>query len=142
MAATAPREPRRVRSARRRAAFHADRARRADNPSARLKAAADALLSAVAHSPDPTRPPADVAADIAEQAAWVVARAELTPASRELYEARLAQPGTARAWLGVALMCLRAAIEELPESGTERDRLFEHYITELTREAGRLRAER
>lgn len=140
MAATAPREPRRVRRARRQAAFHADRARRAATSAARLKAAADALLSAVAHSANPDRPAADVAADVAEQAAWVVARAELSPASRALYEARLAQPGTAWQRLGVALMCLRAAIGQLP--GTERDRLDEHYITELTREAGRLRGER
>lgn len=142
MAATAPREPRRVRRARRQAAFHADRARRAATSAARLKAAADALLSAVAHSASPDRPAATVAADVAEQAAWVVARAELSPASRALYEARLAQPGTPWQRLGVALMCLRAAIGQLPASATERDRLHEHYISELTREAGRLRGER
>lgn len=120
------REKRAVRAARHRAAFHADRARKAESPAQRLKAAEGRLLSAVHHSrrahPQLTRE----AVDLAREA---VVAAELGPASRELYEHKLASGG-----LGAALACLRAALDSHPED-TERDRLAAHYAAELTREA-------
>ncbi len=137
---TATREPRRVRRARLRAAFHARRAREADSPAARMRAAEQALLSAAAHTRAPV---AGVAADVADHARDVLARADLSEASRALYEAQLAAPATTRARLGAALMCLRAALGQLPDiSDAERDQLFEHYATELAREARQLRGER
>lgn len=139
---TRRRELRRVRRARGRAAHHASLLRAASTPAERLRVAADALLSEVRHGVNPDRPPADVVSDIAEQAALVVGRAELSPVSRALYETKLAQPGSERQRAGTALMCLRAAIDRLPESDAERDRVREHYVGELTREAGRLRAGR
>ncbi len=136
------REPRRVRRARRRVAFYADRARRAGSPKSRMKVAADELLSAAAHARNPARAATDAAEEVTEQARWVLAQADLTPGARALYEDQLARQPAPRPRLGAALTCLRAGIGHLPVTAEERDRLYEHYTAELTREAGRLRGER
>lgn len=133
------REPRRVRSARRRAAYHADRKRRASNPVERFKAARAALLSAVAHARNPARAARSVASDVATHAREVMARAELAGASKQLYERRLAGPGTDRERLGAALTCLDGAIGRLPD--TERERVYEHYAHDLADEARRIEEE-
>lgn len=136
---TATREPRRVRRARRRTAHYAHRVRTASTAAERFRVAADELLSVAARDP---RAAEGLTAELAEQAADVVARAELVSASRGLYEAQLARGGTVTTRLGAALMCLRAAITRLPVDDAEIDRLHEHYTTELAREAAALRKDR
>lgn len=123
------REKRSVRAARHRAAFHADRASKAADPLERFKAVEDRLLSAAKHS---RRRQARLEHEVATLAAEAVKAAELAPASRELYEAKLA-----RADLGTALMCLRAALQHY-RYATERDELLEHYTETFAAEAARI----
>ncbi|SDP96720.1 hypothetical protein SAMN04487905_12128 [Actinopolyspora xinjiangensis] len=137
--ATTKREPKRVRSMRRRSAHHADRARKASTPVERFRAAQDALLSAVAHSRAPARTARGKYEEIAEHVRRVLDRGEPNAASAALYDSKLKQSGTDSARLGNALMCLRGAISLLPE--TERDRLFEHYARHLGEEAQLIDAE-
>ncbi|NYH79017.1 hypothetical protein FHR84_002351 [Actinopolyspora biskrensis] len=136
---TTKREPRKVRSLRRRTAHHADRARKASTPVERFRAAQDALLSAVTHSRGPGRAAREQHAEISEHVRRVLERAEPNPASAALYDSKLNQSGTDSARLGNALMCLRGAISLLSEA--ERDRLFEHYARHLGEEAQRIDAE-
>lgn len=125
------RERRAVRQGRHRAAFHADRARRAETPSQQFKAAEDRLLSAVKHA----KRGRGVTHEVTSLAREAADSAELRPASRELYETKLADPD-----LGTALMCLRSAIDRQPD--TDRDRLLAHYAGELTREAAEIEGRR
>lgn len=135
-AAVMKREPRRVRSARRRAAHYAHRARVAVTAEDRYAVAGDALMSAAKHS----RPSVaeQVAADVTGQARHVMTLAALGGPRLALYEHKLTVQRPRLHRLGVALMCLRGAIKLLgPE---QRDRLFEHYAAELQREATSLTA--
>lgn len=134
--ATTKREPQRVRRARRRAAYHADRARKAATPGEQYRAAEDALVSAVVHSRRPSGNARAVHADVAEHARKVLDRLELRSASAQLAEHHLTRSGTDRQRLAAALMCLRGLIARLPD--TERDRLYEHYARHLTEEAHRI----
>lgn len=130
------REPRRVRRARRRVAFHANRVRLADGPAERMRAAELALLSAITHAALPGRAAREVADDAAEHARALLARPDLDPAARrlcQLHEEKFARAATDVARAGVALPWLRAAIGQLPE--VEWDALYEHYTNDLTREA-------
>jgi hypothetical protein len=138
MATTARREPKRVRSTRRRAAHHADRARKATTPAERYKAAEDALSSAAAHSRQSARTARSLREDLAGHIRRVLDRAELNAASVALYEQKLAAPGTDLQRLATALMCLRGAISRL--STTDRDRLFEHYTRHFDEEIRRIDA--
>lgn len=135
----ADKDTRAARAARRRAAFHAERSRRAATPAEQLKAAESALLSAVKHASNPARAARSVGA--ADHARRVLSQAQVSDANRALYEAKLAAPRTERGRLGVALMCLRAAIRCVGDV-TERDRLYEHYAAELVREAREIEAGR
>ncbi|MBA8825308.1 hypothetical protein FHX42_002659 [Saccharopolyspora lacisalsi] len=137
--ATTKREPKKVRSTRRRAAHHADRARRATTPVERYRAAQDALVSATAHSRTPARVARAHYDEVANHVRRVLAQVELGEASTALYEHKLTQVGTDLARLGAALMCLRGAIAHLPD--TERDRLYEHYARYLSEEAHRINTE-
>lgn len=132
-----PRPRRRQRSAARRAAFHADNARKAATPIERLRAAEAYLTSEVAHSRS-TRLANRQTADIAAHARHVLAEAPLSAASQRLHEAKLAAAGQSggQAGLATALMVLRSAISRLPDA--RRDELADHYAEELTREARRI----
>lgn len=134
--ATTRREPQRVRRARRRAAYHADRARKATTPAERYRAAEDALVSTVTHARQPAGVARAVQADVANHARKVLARLELGSASTALAEHHLTRAGTERQRLAAALMCLRGVIARLP--GTERDRLYEHYARHLSEETHRI----
>lgn len=138
MASTARREPRRVRSARRRTAFHSDRARKAATPAERYRAAEDALASAAAHARQPARTARGLLADITEHVRRVLSRTEPSRSITQLYEQKLAAPGPDVRRLASALMCLRGAIARLPS--TERDRLYEHYTTHFNEEIRRIEA--
>lgn len=138
MAPTARREPRRLRSARRRSAFHADRARKAGNPAERYRAAEDALASAAAHTKQPARTARELSADITEHVRRVLARTEPSRSITQLYEQKLTASGPDVRRLASALMCLRGAIARL--SDTERDRLYEHYTTHFNEETRRIEA--
>lgn len=137
---TRPRDRRRVRSARRRAAYHANRARKAASPAQRFKAAEDAVLSAATHARNPAHVARSVSGDVAAHAREAMAHAELGAASAALYEHKLTRPGTELDRLGAALMCLRSAIARLPD--TDRDQLYEHYARELMNETRRIENER
>ncbi len=134
--ATTKREPKRVRSARRRAAHHADRARKATSPLEQYRAAQDALVSAVAHSRQPARTARAQYEEIADHVRRVLAQVELGESRTALYEHKLTRYGSELAGLGSALMCLRGAIAHLDD--TERHRLFEHYARHLSEEAHRI----
>lgn len=123
---------RRERSAARRAAWHADRIGRARTPAERLAAASAYLVSAAAHARGAGAARA-AAAEVAEHARQVMARAALPEASRRLHEAKLTAGGTEVARLSAALMVLRSAIARLPES--QRDQVCEFYAGELARQA-------
>ncbi|RCW45138.1 hypothetical protein DFQ14_103102 [Halopolyspora algeriensis] len=138
--ATTRREPQRVRRARRRAAYHADRARKATTPAQRYRVAEDALVSAVAHAPQPAGTARTVHGEVAEHARKVLERLELGSASAALAEHHLSRSGTERQRLAAALMCLRGLIARLPD--TERDRLYEHYARHLDEEAHRISTQR
>lgn len=140
MAPTARREPRRVRSARRRTAFHADRSRKATTPAERYRVAEDALASAAAHASQPARTARKLSADIAEHVRRVLARTAPSSSSTALYEQKLMTPGRDVRRLASALMCLRGAIARLPD--TERDRLYEHYAKHFNEEIHRIESER
>lgn len=137
----ADKDTRAAKAARRRAAFHAERARKAATPVQRFTAAESALLSAMKHARSPARAARSVAADVAEHARQVMSQATLSEASRALYEAKLAEARAGRQRPGTALMCLRGAITRVADA-TERDRLYEHYAAELTREAREIEAGR
>lgn len=127
-------EPRRVRSARRRAAFHAHRERVAATPAQRMKAAVDRMLSAAAHGKD--RPARALAGEVADQARAVSDRAGMPQTSRDRNEHLLATAAAGRARLGVALRWLSAAVAHLPHD--ERDPAYTHYAGQLADEARRL----
>ena len=137
----AGKDTRAAKAARRRAAFHAERARRAATAAERLTAAESALLSAVKHARKPARAARSVADEVAGHARQVMAQAQLTEARRALYEAKLTEARDERKRPGTALMCLRAAIGRIADV-TERDRLYEHYAAELAREAREIEAGR
>lgn len=132
---TARREPRRVRRARRAAAFHAARTRKADTPFRLYRAAADALVSAMRHhsSGQEVREMRD---ELVEHVEQVMQQAETTGSRRDFQRQRLASPGTDVQRLGIALMCLQGAITRLTD--TERDRLFGHYSEHFSAESQRI----
>lgn len=138
MAPTARREPRRVRSARRRTAYHADRARKAATPAERYRAAEDALVSAAVHAKQSARTARDLRSDVTEHVRRVLGRTEPSPSITQLYEDKLASSGSDVRRLASALMCLRGAIARLPD--TERDRLYDHYSTHFNEEIRRIEA--
>jgi hypothetical protein len=107
-----------------------------------MEVAADELLSAAAHARRPATAATKAAEEATEQAWWVLGQADLAPCARALYEDQLTRPQPPRSRLGTALTCLRAGIGQLPVPAEQRDRLYQHYTAELTREAGRLRGER
>lgn len=139
MTATARREPKRIRSARRRAAHHAERTRKAATPAERYQAAEYALRSAVAHSRASARVARKLREDLVDHVRRVLDRAEPNENSRALYERKLTAAGPDLQRLSTALMCLRGGIGQLP--GTERDRLFDHYTQHFTAEANRISGE-
>lgn len=127
---------RRERSAARRAAWHADRIRRARTPKDRLVAASAYLVAAAAHARG-AGAAREAATEVAQHARQVIARAALPKASRDLHEAKLRAGGTEAARLSAALMVLRSAISRLSDQA-EQDRLRDHYATELARQAARI----
>lgn len=137
---TRRREPRRVRSARRRAAHYAAEARAARDGAERLKIAERAMLSAVAHAKQRVgnREARRVADDLVAHVRDAVARAELPTSSAALYEAKLTSPRADRQRLGAALMCLRGVIAVFDPA--DREQAFEHYAHYLTREARAIEA--
>lgn len=139
MTSTARREPKRVRSARRRAAHHADRARKATTPAEHFLAVEYALRSAAAHSRRQARVARELREDLVQHVRRVLDRVEPGEKSRALYEQKLAEPGRDVQRLSTALACLRGAIAQLPD--TERDRLFEHYTQHFTAEVRRITEE-
>lgn len=126
---------RRERRAARRAAWHAERIGRAGTAQERLAAASAYLVSAAAHARG-AGAARQVAAEVAEHARQVMARAALPEASRRLHEAKLTGGGAEVARLSAALMVLRSAIARLPES--QRDQVCEFYAGELAAEAARI----
>lgn len=121
---TVRREPRRVRRARRAAAFHAARSTQAATPAARFRAAADALVSAAKHTRR-TRTVRELREDMVEHVDRALDEANVSESSRAHYQQRMRASGSDVQRLGVAVMCLQGVINRLP--ATERDRLFEHY---------------
>lgn len=132
---TARRIPRKLRRARRAAAFHADRAAKASTPLARYRASVDALVSAAKHAKS-KQAALNLREEVAEHVDQALEAADLSENSRALYVAKLIEPGTDVQRLGKALMCLQGAINHMP--GTERDRLFEFYSQQFSAEAGRI----
>lgn len=132
--ATATREPKKVRRARRRAAFHSNRSRTAPTPAARLKAAADHLLAASTAAPK--RAVAAAADDVHTHARDVAERAATSEASRKHHEDAIRQARAAHDRLGYSLRWLLSATARLPDH--ERDHAREQYADGLTREAQQL----
>ncbi|MCI2421539.1 hypothetical protein MOQ72_29300 [Saccharopolyspora sp. K220] len=139
MTTTARREPKRVRSARRRAAHHAERTRKATTAAERYQAAEYALRSAAAHARSRARVARQLREDVVGHARRVLDRVEPSDNSTALYEQKLTAAGPDLQRLSTALMCLRGAIAQLPN--TERDRLFEHYTEHFTAEVHRINGE-
>lgn len=139
MTTAARREPKRVRSTRRRAAQYAERLRKAATPAEQYQAAEYALRSSVAHVRNRARVSRLLREDVVEHVRRVLDRAEPKDSSRALYEQKLALAGTDLQRLSTALMCLRGAIGQLP--ATERDRLFSHYTEHFTAETNRISGE-
>lgn len=135
MSAAARREPRRLRRARRAAAFHTERQQRATTQLAQFRAATDALVSAIRHTSSASTARA-LRHDVTGHVHQALDRAEVGDASRALYEQKLASAGTEVQRLGVALMCLQGVINRLPT--TERDRLFKHYTAYFQAETGQI----
>lgn len=129
------REPRKIRRARRAAAFHSERAQTASTPVQRYRAGADALVSAAKHTRG-SKTAGALRGEVTEHVHQALEQAESTGRSRELYLSKLSERGTEVQRLGIALMCLQGAINQLV--GTERDRLFEHYATHFSSEAQRI----
>ena len=138
MTATARKEPRRVRRARRAAAFHNDRATRATNPLQRLQVAESALTAAAKHVR--AREVRSVRDDIAGHVTDVLVLADAGGSRRRLYEQKLTAGGGEVQRLAAALWCLRAALQLL--STTERDQYVAHYTGALDDETRRLNAMR
>lgn len=128
---TARQERRSVRSARRRAAHHADQERKAATPEEQYRAAEYALRSAAKHAGP--RVARDLRKEIAEHVTAVMDRTAMNDNRRALYLRKLAEDDTESRRLANALMCLRGAIDHLPD--TERDRLKSHYTNHFRAEA-------
>jgi hypothetical protein len=131
---TARRERRSIRSARRRAAHHANEERKAVTPEEKYQAAEYVLRSAAKRAG--VRVAGELQKEIAEHVTAVMGRADLNNNQQALYLRKLAEEDTESRRLANALMCLRGAIKHLP--GTERDRLIEHYTNHFRAEATRI----
>lgn len=138
MAATR-REPRRVRRARKRAAYYAHQARLVDDAAGRMRVAEQELLSAIRRAPRSARAARSVTGDAVEHARHLMDD-HGAAAALARHEDKYGRAGTDVARAGVALMWLRAAVGSAPTE--QRDGLFEHYTTEFAREAARIRGER
>lgn len=132
---TARRIPRKVRRAHRAAAFHAARTAKAATPADRFRATADALISAAAHT-NTVKVARDLREQLADHVRQALKESGASGNSIALYEQQLSAQGSEVHRLGRAVMCLQGAIERL--SGTERDRLYEHYIEHFQAEAHRI----
>lgn len=135
MTTTARKEPRRVRRARRSAAFHAARSAAAATP-AEAYQAAEYELRSVAGRTRKRGQVRELRDSLADQVGDVLDRADASAAQRRLYEDKLAARGSEASRLSTALMCLRGAIQLLED--TQRDFAVEHYTAHFRSEAGRL----
>ena len=129
------RVPRKLRRFRRAAAFHNARATTAGTPSAQFRAAADALISAAAHTKN-TEKVRDLREQIAQHAKWALEASGANDKSRAHGEQTLSKPGSESQRLGIAVMVLQGAISALP--ATERDSKFEFYTEQFKFESHRI----
>lgn len=129
------RVPRKLRRFRRAAAFHSARATTASSPPDQFRAAADALISAAAHTKN-TEQVRGLREQIAQHARWALEAVGANDKSRAHGEQALAKPGSESQRLGIAVMVLQGAINGLP--ATERDSKFEFYSQQFAEEASRV----
>lgn len=130
------RRRRKERKAGRRAAWHADKWQKADGPAGRMRTACEWLTSEVAHAERPAAEARRVRDEVVGHVRLVTEEAGITGAALELQRTQLARHGPDVQRLSTALMCLRSAIARLPAA--DRDDRYEHYATELRREAQEL----
>lgn len=129
--------PKRLKAHRRRVAWHADRARRADgDPSAQLNAAIDHLKSAVRHTSIPDRQVRALVTDTVEHVRAFAAETGMPSGSVAHNEQALAEAASTYNRMSVTLRWLWAAVRRLPEG--ERQRAAVHYAQQLAAEARRL----
>lgn len=126
-----------VKARRRRAQWHAQRARRAEGePAAELAAAIDRLKSAAAHTRRPEWAVVEVADGIAAHVRELAADLELPPASTGHNEAALAGARSGCGRLSVALRWLWAVVARMPPE--HRQGAYTGYAQQLTGELDKL----